>query len=416
MRLLVLCPHFAPDTAPTGTVMTRIVDELTKLGWEVDVVTSLPWYRRHAIEAGWTGRLRRREGTSWGSITRLHPFPADKANLVARAAAFIGFSAIAAVDAASRRQRPDVILVMSPPLTLGLSGWAAARRYGAPFVLNLQDVFPSAAVAVGAISNRGLIAAFEAVERFCYERAAVITVLSEELAAGIERRSGERPLTTPVEVIPNFADVDGIEPEPADNDYRARNGLQGKRVVMYAGNVGHSQDFDLMLDAAARLAGRDDIVFVINGEGVRRPSLEAATGHLRNVQFVDFQPIDRLSETLAAADLHLVLLKPGLSEVSVPSKLYSVMAAGRPVVACVDAGSEIDRVVTEAAAGLSVGHDAAALTAAITTIVDDRAVRERYGTNARTRMETWPTVAEVAGRYSSVLEGAARHHYDGFRR
>jgi len=346
MRLLVLCPHFAPDTAPTGIVMTRIVDELTNLGWEVDVVTSLPWYRRHAIEPGWTGRLRRRAETPWGSVTRLHPFPADKANLVARAAAFVGFSAVAAVDAATRSERPDVVLVMSPPLTLGVSGWAAARRFGVPFVLNLQDVFPSAAVAVGAISNRRVIAAFEALERFCYERAAAITVLSEELAAGIARRDGEgrnNRLTTPVEVIPNFADIAEIRPEPSDNDYRARHGLVGKNVVMYAGNVGHSQDFDLLLDAAARLAGRDDIAFIINGEGVQRRSLEAMAAHLGNVQFVDYQPIERLSETLAAADIHLVLLKPGLSEVSVPSKLFSVMAAGRAVVACVDSGSEIDR-------------------------------------------------------------------------
>lgn len=420
MRLLVLCPHFKPDTAPTGVVMTQIVDELTKLGWDVDVVTALPWYRQHAIEPGWTGRLRRRVTTPWGSITRLHPFPADKANLVGRAAAFVGFSIIAAIDAATRRERPDVVLVMSPPLTLGLSGWAAAGRFGIPFVLNLQDVFPSAAVAVGAISNERAISVFEALERFCYERAAAITVLSDELAAGIERRNSEsqstRRFTTPVHVIPNFADVEGIRPESSLNDYRRRHDLVDKLVVMYAGNVGHSQDFDLLLGAAEELRARDDIVFVVNGEGVQRAPLEAAAAHLGNVRFVDYQPAHKLSETLAAADIHLVLLKPGLSEVSVPSKLYSVMAAGRAVVACVDPESEIDRLVRQANAGLSVGHDSQALAAAIRDLADDPVRRKRLATNARSRMETWPTVADVAARYSTLLDGVARHHYAGFGR
>jgi len=408
MRLLVLCPHFKPDTAPTGVVMTRLVDELIILGWEVDVITSLPWYRRHAIEPGWSGRIRRKVETPWGSIARLHPFPADKANLVARAAAFVGFSSIAAVDASARRPRPDAVLVMSPPLTLAISGWAAARRFGIPLVLNLQDVFPAAAVAVGAISNRRAIAVFEALERFCYKRATAITVLSDELAKGIERRTGNR-VSTPVHVIPNFADIAGIRPEPTDNAYRREHELVGKHVVMYAGNVGHSQAFDLLIGAAEHLRHRDDIVLVVNGEGVQRMSLQTAAAHLPNVRFVDYQPADKLPETLAAADIHLVLLKPGLSEVSVPSKLYSVMAAGRAVIACVDPGSEIDRLVRDADAGLSVGHDADALAAAITTLVDDSAMRRRQASNARARVETWPTAADIARQYSDLLEGVTRH-------
>lgn len=408
MRLLVFCPHYKPDTAPTGVVMTRLVDELTKLGWEVDVITSLPWYRQHAIEPGWTGRLRRKVRTPWGSIARLHPFPADKGNLIARAAAFVGFSTMAAVDGVVRRDRPDAVLVMSPPLTLALSGWAAARRFDVPLVLNLQDVFPAAAVAVGAISNRRVISVFTALERFCYQRAAAITVLSDELADGIKRRSGGR-LTTPIHVIPNFADVAEIQPESHQNAYRSRHRLTGKHVVMYAGNVGHSQAFDVLIDAAERLQDRNDIVLVVNGEGVQRKQLAADTRHLPNVRFVDYQPTAMLSQTLAAADIHLVLLKPELSEVSVPSKLYSVMAAGRPVIACVDPGSEIDRLVRTADAGISLGHDGDELAQAITALVDDPARRTQLGSNARERMETWPTAADIASRYSELLEGVRCH-------
>ena len=97
--LVVLCPHFAPDTAPTGVVMTRIVEELVALGHTVHVVTSLPWYRSHRIEESWDGRLVRTEATSWGSITRVHPFPGrDKSNLLRRAVGFAAYSVLAGVQ------------------------------------------------------------------------------------------------------------------------------------------------------------------------------------------------------------------------------------------------------------------------------------------------------------------------------
>ena len=97
--IVVLCPHFAPDTAPTGSIMTRIVSELVERGHRVHVVTALPWYRDHAIADGWSGKWVRRETTEWGSITRVHPFPGDdKANLLRRAIGFVAYSALAGLQ------------------------------------------------------------------------------------------------------------------------------------------------------------------------------------------------------------------------------------------------------------------------------------------------------------------------------
>jgi len=128
--IIVLCPHFAPDTAPTGDVITRIVHEFVAEDQKVHVVTSLPWYRTHSIEVGWTGRLVRREKTAWGSIIRIHPFPGkSKSNLLRRAIGFGAFSAIAGVctvSAGGIHRRPAAVISMSPPLTLGLTGWLAS--------------------------------------------------------------------------------------------------------------------------------------------------------------------------------------------------------------------------------------------------------------------------------------------------
>ncbi|HEX2236765.1 MAG TPA: glycosyltransferase family 4 protein, partial [Actinomycetota bacterium] len=345
MKLVVLCPHFAPDVAPTGAVMTRIVWELGRRGHKIEVLTSLPWYREHRVEPGFEGRLVRWEDTPWGRVTRIHPFPtSNKRDLVRRALAFGGFSALAAALGA-RGADADGVLAMSPPLTLGLSGWAVARARGAPYVFNVQDVFPDVAIELGMLRSPALIAASRRLERLCYERADAVTVLGDDLRANVAAKVGR---AEKVRVIPNFVDTEWITPRARANEYRARHGLEGRFVVMYAGNVGLSQSLELILEAARELARETEVAFVINGQGAARADLERRARDLDNVLFVDLQPEETLPDLLAAADVHVVPLKRGLARASVPSKTLSILAAGRPLVASVDPGSEIARLVERA--------------------------------------------------------------------
>jgi putative colanic acid biosynthesis glycosyltransferase WcaI len=413
VKLLVICPHFAPDVAPTGEVMTRIATELVARGHELHVVTSLPWYQHHRIEAGWEGRAVRHEDTAWGRITRVHPFPSDKRNIPARAAAFAGFTVLATVMAlrGRPRARPDAVLAMSPPLTLGAAGWLAARRWRVPFVFNIQDVFPDVAVELGAITNPQVIKVASWLERWTYRRAGAVTVLSEDLRDNLVakiRTTVPDPLDR-IRVIPNFVDTVQITPaDPEAGGYRREQGLAGRRVVMYAGNVGLSQSLDLVLGAARKLADRTDVVFVINGGGSARAELEDRATGLGNVRFVDFQPRARLPEVLAAADIHVVPLRRGLASSSVPSKTFSILAAGRPLVASVDEGTEVARLVEEAGAGLAVPpDDPDAFTAAVASLLDDPDRCRAMGRAGRHFVERWASPAAVAERYEELFEELA---------
>jgi colanic acid biosynthesis glycosyl transferase WcaI len=411
MRLTVICPHFEPDVAPTGEVMTRIAHELVARGHRLHVVTALPWYQHHEIEPGWEGSPVRHERVEWGAITRVHPFPTDKSNIPARALAFGGFTVLATLVATLSRTRPDAVLAMSPPLTLGLTGWLAARARGVPFVFNIQDVFPDVAVELGVLRSRPVIQAAEWLERFTYRRSDAVTVLSDDLADNVRAkvaaggRASDSRDPDKVRVIPNFVDTTWIQPTTSDNAYRRQYDLVGKQVVMYAGNVGFSQSLDLVLDAAAALAHDEDVVFVINGGGAARPDLESRARGMTNVRFVDMQPKDRLPEVLAAADVHVVPLKRGLARSSVPSKLYSILAAGRPVVASVDAGTEVARTLEEAHAGMAVGPgDAEAFTKAIRWLLDDEERRLEQGRSGRRFVESWASPAAVAAAYESLFD------------
>ena len=403
LTVLVICPHFAPDTAPTGVVMTRIVDELAALGHRVHVVTSLPWYAKHRVDPEWQHvRWRNRTETrEWGSITRLDPFAGDdKRNLVRRALGFVGFSITAAVAGLRAGERPDAVLVMSPPLTLGVSGWFVSRMRRAPLVFNIQDVFPDAAIETGAITNRAVIAAARILERWTYARSAAVTVLSDDLADNVRdkvrRRRRER-----VVVIPNFVDTVAIRPADRLTEYRRELGIGDQPVVMYAGNVGFSQSLDLMIDAARALP---HVAFVINGDGSARDNLEMRATGLTNLVFGDYQPVERLSEVLATADVHVIPLKRGLGRVSVPSKTYSIMAAGRPAVAAVDAGTEVPRLITGSGGGLCVPpDDSAAFVDAIRYLVEHPVEATAMGDRARVHVEGNVSPAAVASAYADLL-------------
>lgn len=410
LTFVVLCPHFDPDTAPTGVVMTRIVRELAARGHRLHVVTALPWYRNHRIEDGWTGCRSRVETTAWGTITRVEPFASpDKRNLVRRALGFVGFSALVGWKGlrAGDGRRVDCVLAMSPPLTLGMTGWLVHLWRRGPLVFNVQDIFPDAAVETGAISTtsragRLIVGLAGWLERLTYRRSAAITVLSDDLRDNVAAKLPDRQRSK-VEVIPNFVDVDAIRPGDRSTGYRRDLGIGDEPVVLYAGNVGFSQSLDLVLAAARELP---EATFVIHGEGSAKAPLQAEAATRRNVRFSPYLAAERLPEVLASGDVHVVPLRAGLGAVSVPSKTYSILAAGRPVVAAIDPGTEVPRILAASGAGIAVPpDDAAAFTDALRGLLGDLDRAREMGARGRRWVESAVSPAAVAEAYEQVVIG-----------
>ena len=384
--------------------MSAIVNNLGEMGHELHVITALPWYRDHAVEEGWGGRPVRTETRDWGHITRVHPFPTDKTNIGARALAFAGFTAIGLGAAVLDRFHADVVFAMSPPLSLGVAGWVAARRRRTPFVFNIQDVFPDVAIETGTISSPRVITAAKRLESFVYDRADVVTVLSEEMQRNVEAKT-----ESATEIIPNFVDVSTFSPSPRENSYRTQYGLEEKRVVMYCGNVGFSQSIELLADAAREMTDLDDVVFVVNGGGSAIGEVRRRAEGLDNFMIVPYQPVDRVPEVLAAADVHVIPLRQGLAWSSVPSKLYKILAVERPVVASVDEGTEVGRVVVDAGAGRSVPPDSAGPFAeAIRELLGSADLRNEMGANGRAWVEEWVTPRRAAEEYEELFDRLVR--------
>jgi colanic acid biosynthesis glycosyl transferase WcaI len=233
-----------------------------------------------------------------------------------------------------------------------------------------------------------------------YDRADAVTVLSDDLrdnvVAKIDPSAAHR-----VVVIPNFVLTDEIRPLDRMTAYRRELGIGTEMVVMYAGNVGFSQSLELMIAAARQLP---DVGFVINGDGSAKASLVEQAAGLDNVRLGDYQPLDRLPEVLATGDIHVVPLKAGLGRVSVPSKTYSILAAGRPVLAAIDLGTEVPRILAEARAGLAVQpDDPEAFVDALRRLLADPAEREAMGERGRSWVEAAASPAAVAQRYQDLF-------------
>jgi colanic acid biosynthesis glycosyl transferase WcaI len=288
---------------------------------------------------------------------------------------------------------------MSPPLTLGLTGWFIKLIRGGSLVFNIQDVFPDAAIQTGAITNKQIIRLAYWLERASYKRSDAVVLLSEDLRRNISQKVS--PATRAIlHVIPNFVDTAAITPGQRMTSYRRELGIDNRLVVMYAGNVGFSQSLGMMIAAARQLP---DIAFVINGDGAARQSLQDHATGISNIYFAPYQPIERLSEVLATGDIHVVPLRAGLASVSVPSKSYSILAASRPVLAAIDEGSEIPRILAESGAGLSVPPDNEnAFIEALRSLSIDQNLRDRMGVNGRVWVEQHASPGAVAAAYEAI--------------
>lgn len=386
MRILLLAQCYAPENVSAAVLITDLATDLVRRGHEVTVVTGAPSYPYGRVFAGYRNRLYAEERLDGVRVIRTWSVITPSTKTLPRLLHY-GTYSLSAFYGGLLGGRPDVLLSYSPPLPLGLSAWLLSRIWRAPWVLEIEDLYPDAAVAAGVLTNRALIHFFRGLELFQYRRAAGITVISETFRRNL---LGKGVPDSKLRVIPIWADPDEVRPLEKHNAFRQRCGLDGKFVVMYAGNIGLTSCLEDVLCAADHLREQTEIHFVLVGEGVRKQALEAEAKvrALPNVTFLPYQPREAFPEMLAAADLGLVTLNAGAALSSLPSKVFNVMASARPVLAVTPPGSELMQIVTESGCGWSVPPGApTALAETILQIQAHSAALVQAGRNGRACLE-----------------------------
>jgi colanic acid biosynthesis glycosyl transferase WcaI len=357
-RILFLTLVFPPDGVSTAQVMGDLARDLRARGHAVDVLTTAPHYNRDA-EAEARQPLR----PFWGPVLKKSDFhgipvthtmmPKKGRRVMPRLFAWMGFHVLSTIAGLTVLPKPDLIFAPSPPLTIGLGAWLIGRFRRAPYLYNVQEIYPDIAIRLGALRSRRIIRLLHGLERFVYRRAAKITVIAPRMLLNLLGKGVPR---NKLVLIPNFADVDDLRPLPKDNSFSRRYGLHDMFTVSYAGNLGAPQGLDTFLEAAALLRNEPGLRFLMLGDGMQKEPLRRHLDELRlaSFQFLPHQPYSLVPQIYASSDANLVPQAAETGCDAVPSKVYRIMACGRPVLAVTDPASDLAQLVREAACGAVV--------------------------------------------------------------
>ncbi len=306
MRILVLILQFPPDVNTSGVLMAQLCEGLMARGHHVSVITTFPHYAQFRVADEFRGKLMERRSFRGMDVIRLFVLaPGRKENMINRLLSYLSFNVLATVAGVLLHDHYDVILCSNGSFFSGISASLIGAAKRIPFIYNVQDLYPETPVQAGQLRNPWAIRALEWLERFMYARATHLSVISTAFRNNIVAKG-----VTPdkISTIPNFVDTDFIRPLPKDNAFSQLHALSDKFVVTHAGNLGYVYDLDTFVEAASLLRSETRIHFVMVGDGVVRPQLEAqvrALG-LTNLTFLPFQPRERLPLLRAASDTSTV--------------------------------------------------------------------------------------------------------------
>ena len=403
MSILIFTQHFPPETVATGRRALDLAESLAKRGRRVTVITGVPNHPSSLGLAFCQEAPRSEVAPAGYNVVRVPVFRSQNPRARNRLLTYASF-VLSAAWAGLRQPRPGVVLAVSP-LPTGLAAMLAHWWHRAPLVFDLQDIWPDSALAVGVLRPSRALRLLRRLERFFYRRCALIVGITE----GFRRyllHLGIPPER--VAVVPNgvdcgmFDDVEGgrqfKEPQEPDKEF----------VVGYVGNIGLAQGLATLLDAADAL--RDSRVkFLLVGEGTDKARLRklARISGLENVKFIDGVPRQQVAPILAGCDALLLILRSDpLFDITIPSKLYEYMAAGKPIVCSV--GGEAAGLVATAECGLTVNpSDGAELAQAIRRLMDDPALCRTMGTKGKLCARECFSRDSMMADYAEMIDGVA---------
>lgn len=381
-----------------GTRHYELAHYLTQAGHRFTAIASTISYLTGKRHSETDAASKQEDGIT---LHRAYTYPAVHRSFVHRVFSFLSFM-ISSVLMGLRTGKVDVVWGTSPPIFQAVSAWALARLKRASFLLEVRDLWPAFAVDMGVLRNPLLIWLAERLERFLYHHADYVIVNSPAYVAHVQSKGAA---ARKVALIPNGVETGMFDPEADGAAVRREFQLEGRFVVLYAGAHGPANDLGLVLQAADRLRDREDIAFVLVGDGKDKPGLvqQAEAMALSNVHFIPAQPKARMPELLTAADAGLAILQNiPMFTTTYPNKVFDYMAAGRPTVLVID--GVIREVIEAARGGIFVPPgDPAALAEAVRTLADDAESCRDMGQSARAYVEAHFDRAQQAEKLLHVL-------------
>jgi glycosyltransferase involved in cell wall biosynthesis len=349
-RLLVYSIYFYPDVASLGQILTELCEGLQD-DFDITVICAVPNYTGK-IEEKYKGKRFYFEKYQKINIIRVSVPEFVKGNKFSRIKNILTYF-INAVIATFKTGPQDIILTVSqPPILGGLLGVIGKKLKKCKLVYNIQDFGPEVIEAVGYIKSKFIISLLRKIDKFTCKKSDTVIVVGRDMQQTLISRFKGKKVPNNI-VINNWADETKLYPldknHPKVLEFRKRYDLEDKFVIMYSGNLGLYYDLENIIKVFAEFKNRKDIVFVFIGDGAVKRNLVSYVeqNNIKNIKFIPYQPKEELNYSLNAADVHIVCNAKGIKGVSVPSKVYSVIAVKKPIIGILEEGSEARLLIEE---------------------------------------------------------------------
>ena len=410
MKILFLNAYFYPENIASSHLENDLLSALVEAGHDIDIICPVPTrgISKHVAEKF---KGMRFEEMQHGHV-RVHRFwaPQEGRDPIIRAFRYLWCN-LREYMLGLTYKNVDLIFSGSTPPTQGMIAGMLSKRLGCRFVFSLQDIFPDSLVTAGMTRKGSLLWKLgRKIEEYTYQRSDRIVVIGEDfMRAIIEKGVPEDK----IDVVYNWIDETEIAPISREQNilFEKFNLNPNKFYVTYCGNVGHTQNFDLLTSAAKQLEGVTDMHFVIIGEGAFMPELKSliANKQIINMTLLPFQPYEVISHVFGLGDVGIIISKPNVGISSVPSKTWSIMAAGRPILASFDIGSEVCRIVERHNCGIATdAGDLDAFVEALKYLYKNPEIRAALGNNGRMFVTERLSKKICTEQYLELLNRTAR--------
>ncbi|MEP4196174.1 MAG: WcaI family glycosyltransferase [Aliishimia sp.] len=390
MRVLVICINYAPEIISTGVYATGMSEYLAREGVETDVITALPYYPAWRVFDGWRRPFwKARTSENGARIVHCPIYVPKNPTGARRILHYISFASAALPVALWKglSRRPDVVIIVVPSMIAAPVAWLTARVSGAKAWLHIQDFEVEAAFATGLLKEDSRIGrAAKIFESWILQRFDRVSTISEPM---LEKLREKMVPTDRIYEFRNWANLEKVTPLTGPSPLKAELGIETEYVALYSGNLANKQGLEVLPDMARNLQHRDDVTIAICGDGPMRQPLQEMCKDVPSIRFFPLQPLDRLSDLLGMADVHLLPQIADAADLVLPSKLTNMLASGRPTLATTDENTALGKEVLGAGRIVPAG-DAKAMAKELDAMLNDSESRTRMGEVARTRaLERW---------------------------
>jgi glycosyltransferase involved in cell wall biosynthesis len=406
MRVLILSQWYYPEPVPKPQ---ELAEALAEKGHSVSVITGYPNYPEGKLYEGWKIKFRQHETINDIPVTRTYEYPYHGKNPLKRMFNYISFM-LSAPFGLIGTKKFDVIYVWHPPLTVGVAAWVIARLRRVPFVYDVQDIWPDSVVMSGMMKEGFAVRLMRRLEKFVYKRADHIFVVTK---GARENLIGKGVAPEKVTAMPHWIDENLFAQSDDETRGQIRNeyGWQDRFVVLFAGNIGIVQGLDAVVRAASLLDKEGKVLITLVGNGADKERLQNMVAELdlrERVQFIGWQPMEKMPAFMSAADALLVHLKRSdITEFVIPTKTMAYLAAGKPILMAMNGAAA--QLVEESRAGIFIEpEEPEELAKAIidfSQMSDEQ--RARMGENGRTYLVTNLSKEKVIAMYEEILERIA---------